>query len=42
MDFPPVLLVDCLVLEASPSKVGDFGGGASFEETLKSIDNDEV
>ena len=30
------------MMEATPSRPGDYGGGASFEETLKSIDNEAV
>ena len=37
-----VLIADCIIAEAVPSKPGDFGGGISFEDSLKSIENDAV
>ena len=38
-DSNTVLLADCIMLERIPSKPGDSGGRASFEDTLESIDN---
>ena len=37
-----VLVADCLMLGAIPSEPGDFGGRASFAETLESVDNGAV
>ena len=37
-----VLIADCIIAEAIPSQLGDFGGGSSFEDSLESIDNNAV